>query len=60
MQKILVKLFIRDYENTGNLKVREAYGTLGSITGIVVNVILAIIKYIAGFIFYLLAKRIFG
>ena len=48
MQKILVKLFIRDYENTGNLKVREAYGTLGSITGIVVNVILAIIKYIAG------------
>ena len=48
MQKILVKLFIRDSENTGNLKVREAYGTLGSITGIVVNLILAIIKYIAG------------
>ena len=48
MQKILVKLFIRDPENTSNLKVREAYGTLGSITGIVVNLILAIIKYIAG------------
>lgn len=48
MQKILVKLFIRDYENTGSMKVREAYGTLGSITGIVVNIILAVIKYIAG------------
>ena len=48
MQKILVKLFIRDYENTSNLKVREAYGTLGSITGVVVNIILAIIKYVAG------------
>lgn len=48
MQKILVKLFIHDYENTGSMKVREAYGTLGSITGIVVNIILAIIKYAAG------------
>ncbi len=48
MQKILVKLFIRDYENTGNIRVREAYGTLGSITGIIVNLILAITKYIAG------------
>ncbi len=48
MQKMLVKLFIRDSENTSDLKVRESYGTLGSITGIVVNLILAIIKYIAG------------
>ncbi len=48
MQKMLVKLFIRDFENTSDLKVRESYGTLGSITGIVVNLILAIIKYIAG------------
>ena len=48
MQKILIKLFICDSENTSSLKVRESYGTLGSITGIVVNLILAIIKYIAG------------
>lgn len=48
MQKILVKLFIRDSENTSSLSVREAYGTLGSVTGIVVNLILAIIKYVAG------------
>ncbi len=50
MHTFLVKHFIKDSENTGNLKVREAYGTLGSITGIVVNIILAIAKYFAGII----------
>ena len=50
MQKILIKFFIRNSENTGNLKVREAYGTLGSVTGIVVNIILAVAKYFAGMV----------
>lgn len=50
MRAILVKLFIRDSENTGNLKVREAYGTLGSVTGIIVNIILAAAKYFVGVI----------
>lgn len=50
MHTILIKQFIKDYENTGDLKVREAYGTLGSITGIIVNIILAIAKYFAGII----------
>lgn len=50
MHTILVKQFIKDYENTGDLKVREAYGTLGSVTGIIVNIILAIAKYFAGII----------
>lgn len=50
MHTILVKQFIKDYENTSDLKVREAYGTLGSITGIIVNIILAIAKYFAGII----------
>lgn len=50
MHTILVKHFIKDYENTGNLKVREAYGTLGSITGIIVNLILAVAKYFAGIV----------
>ncbi len=48
MHTILVKLFIRDSENVTNPKVRTAYGTLGSITGIITNIFLAIIKYIAG------------
>ena len=50
MHTILVKLFIRDNENTSNIKVREAYGTLGSVTGIIVNLILAVAKYFAGVI----------
>ncbi len=50
MHTFLVKHFIKDSENTGDLKVREAYGTLGSITGIIVNIILAIAKYFAGVI----------
>lgn len=50
MHTILIKHFIKDSENTGSLKVREAYGTLGSITGIIINIILAIAKYFAGII----------
>lgn len=50
MHTILVKLFIRDSENTKDIRVRTAYGTLGSVTGIVVNLILAVAKYIAGVI----------
>ncbi len=50
MHTILVKHFIKDSENTSSLKVREAYGTLGSVTGIIINIILAIAKYFAGII----------
>lgn len=48
MHTILVKLFIRDSENTRNPQVRTAYGTLGSVAGIVTNILLAILKYVAG------------
>ena len=48
MHSILVKLFIRDSENVRNPQVRTAYGTLGSVTGIVTNILLAILKYVAG------------
>ncbi len=48
MHTILIKLFIKDSKNVTNSKVRTAYGTLGSITGIITNIFLAIIKYIAG------------
>lgn len=48
MTKLLVKLFIKDKDNVTNIKVRTAYGTLGSVTGIVVNILLAVAKYIAG------------
>lgn len=48
MTSFLVKLFIRDSENIKSIRVRTAYGTLGSVTGIVLNLILAVSKYIAG------------
>lgn len=48
MTSLLIRLFIRDSENTKETSVRTAYGTLGSTTGIVVNLLLAVIKYFAG------------
>lgn len=48
MTSLLIKLFIPNSENTNDIHVRTAYGTLGSMTGIVVNLILAVAKYIAG------------
>lgn len=50
MTALLIKLFVRDSENTKETSVRTAYGTLGSVTGIVVNLLLAGFKYFAGMI----------
>lgn len=48
MTALLVKLFIKDSENFTDKKVRTAYGVLSSITGIILNLILAGAKYAAG------------
>lgn len=48
MTDFLVKTFVKDYENTENIKVRGRYGMLSSITGIVCNIFLFILKYIIG------------
>lgn len=50
MTALLVRLFIKDSENYSDKKVRTAYGVLSSITGIVLNLILAGAKYAAGII----------
>ena len=50
MINLLSKLLIRDYENTSLPHVRNAYGTLCSIVGITLNVILFAIKMFAGLI----------
>lgn len=44
----LVKLFVKKPEDTKNVKVREQYGKLSSITGIVVNLLLFASKFIIG------------
>ena len=50
MTSLLVKLFIKDSEKINDKKVRTSYGILSSITGIVLNLILAGAKYAAGVI----------
>lgn len=48
MIKLLIKLFIKDYKNTSESAVRERYGVLGGILGIVCNALLFVIKLAAG------------
>lgn len=44
----LVKLFIKTPQEVKNAKVREQYGKLSSITGIVVNLLLFAVKFLIG------------
>ena len=48
MQKLLVKLFIKDYQKIHDSKVRSRYGTLSGIVGIISNLILCSMKIILG------------
>lgn len=48
MTELLVKLFIKDRDNVKDVVVREKYGLLGSIVGIVINIILSAAKYAIG------------
>ena len=48
MVELLSKLFIKDYKNTSDGRVRRAYGTLVSILGLVLNVILFGAKFAVG------------
>lgn len=50
MKNFIIKLFIKNYKETGNPNVRAAYGNVASITGIICNVLLAAAKGIAGFL----------
>jgi len=48
MVQFLVKTFVKDYENTDNMKVRTNYGIFASIVSIITNVILFGIKFLIG------------
>ena len=50
MIKLLTKLFIKDHENVTNAAVRRAYGTMCSLYGIFLNLLLFAGKYFAGVI----------
>ena len=51
MTKLLIKLFVKDSENTQNRLVRQKYGTMTSIVGIVINFLLFIGKFTIGTLF---------
>ena len=50
MVNFLAKLFIKDYRNIESEKVRNKYGVLAGIFGIISNFILFVIKIIIGLI----------
>lgn len=48
MTQLLLRRFVRDYENTKDPEVRERYGTLSGIVGILLNLCLSLGKFLAG------------
>jgi len=48
MTKLLLRLFIKDYKNTSDKKVRERYGTLSGVLGIICNLVLFLVKMVIG------------
>ncbi len=50
MTSVLVRLFIKEYQNRESPAVRESYGSLGSIVGIICNIFLCAFKIVAGII----------
>lgn len=51
MINILIKSFIKDHDNVKEPRVREAYGKLGSIIGILANIVLSLSKILIGSLF---------
>ena len=50
MTQWLIRRLIQNPNDTANPRVRAAYGTLGSVTGVVVNVLLSALKFFLGLI----------
>lgn len=48
ISNFLVQSFVKDNENVKNNKVRNSYGTLGGVVGIIVNSILFLLKFFVG------------
>ena len=48
MNELLFKLFIKDYNDVKKPQVREAYGKLAGMVGVISNLFLCAIKVIAG------------
>ena len=46
--KLFFKMFIKDYKNTKDSKVRAAYGKLAGLVGIITNILIATVKILVG------------
>lgn len=51
MTALLIRLFIGKNADVGSDRVREKYGLLASVTGIVCNILLSVLKIVVGFLF---------
>ena len=51
LTELLCKLFVKNRDNIGSPEVRRAYGTLASVVGIIVNLLLATGKIAVGLLF---------
>ncbi len=51
MTSLLIRLFVKDPQNTTSPAVRRAYGTLVSVVGIILNLLLAAGKFTVGLLF---------
>ena len=52
---ILIKLFIKNYKDVNNPQVRQKYGNLASIFGIISNFFICVLKLIFGLLFNLIS-----
>ncbi len=50
MTDFLSKLFVKDYKNTSDPKVRARYGSFASVVGIILNFIISSVKLVVGII----------
>ena len=50
LTKLLLKIFIKDYKNAADPMVRRKYISLGSIIGVLCNIVLFLIKFSIGFL----------
>lgn len=55
MTNLLVRLFVKEYQNTEQPSVRSAYGVLASLVGVVANVLLFFTKLFAGMLIHSIA-----
>jgi divalent metal cation (Fe/Co/Zn/Cd) transporter len=51
LTSLLIKLFVKDSERVGDKRVRENYGTVTSVVGIIINLLLFVGKFLVGTLF---------